>query len=110
MNFDEYQERTNDTAVFPEEIPDWLDPAIVYCAMALDGEAGEVAEKVKKAWREDDPTYLWDVKDELGDVIWYWAQLCQALDFSADDVAESNLAKLQDRAERDAITGEGDDR
>ena len=50
------------------------------------------------------------LKDEVGDVLWYLANLCTDLGLSLDDVAEGNLAKLQDRLERDVLQGDGDNR
>jgi NTP pyrophosphatase (non-canonical NTP hydrolase) len=110
MHFDTYQDATEQTAIYPDEMPDSVDAGVVYTALGLVGEAGEVAEKVKKAVREDDPQYLADAEDELGDVLWYWARLCEELDADADDIAEGNLSKLLDRKQRDVLTGEGDDR
>lgn len=107
---DEYQKRTSQTAIFPSEVPDSVPPEVVYCTMGLDGESGEVVEKVKKAWREDDPSYLEDLEDELGDVLWYWAQLCEQLGLDSSRVAQRNLDKLNDRRERGVLTGEGDGR
>ena len=110
MDLSEYQAQTSRTAIFPDELPQSVDAGVVYCALGLAGEAGEVAEKVKKAVREDDPDYLEDLEDELGDVAWYWAQLATQLDLDASEVAERNLVKLADRQERGELTGEGDDR
>ena len=110
MDFDEYQSKAGETAIFPDEMPDSVDTGTVYCALGLVGEAGEVAEKVKKAVREDDPEYLEDLEAEIGDVLWYLSQLAEQLEIDFGDVADRNIAKLQDRQERDVLTGEGDDR
>jgi NTP pyrophosphatase (non-canonical NTP hydrolase) len=82
--------------------------------LGLVNEAGEVAGKIKKVFRdkngvinEETRTVL---KAELGDVLWYVAQVCSELGLSLDDVAEFNLAKLYDRLERGTIQGEGDKR
>lgn len=112
-----YQNKTELTAIYPREFPEFITPGLVYVCLGL-AEAGEVQEKVKKAIREDDPSYLEDVPDELGDVLWYAARIPQELsaidevDYhgSLGDVAEANLDKLLDRKDRDALTGEGDDR
>jgi len=110
MEFDNYQESSSKTAIFPDEMPDSVNTGTVYCALGLVGESGEVAEKVKKAVREDDSSYLDDLEKELGDVLWYLSQLAVQLDISFDDIAEANIDKLQDRQDRDVLTGEGDDR
>lgn len=110
MEFDDYQEKAGETAIFPSEMPESVDTGTVYCALGLVGEAGEVAEKIKKAVREDDPSYLDGLDAELGDVLWYLSQLAEQLEIDFDDVADRNIAKLQDRQERDVLEGEGDNR
>lgn len=91
-----------------------MDHPLVYPTMGLVNEAGEVAGKVKKIFRdgggevtERDRQAL---KKELGDVLWYLAQICTELDLSLAEVAEANLEKLFDRLERGAIRGDGDHR
>lgn len=110
MDLDRYQELTEETAIYPDELPDFVTPELVYVVLGMDGEAGEVVEKLKKAIREDDPSYLDDMEDELGDVLWYWARICEERGTTGSEVAESNINKLLDRMERDALTGEGDNR
>lgn len=110
MDLDRYQELTEETAIYPDELPDFITPEMLYVITGLDGEAGEVSDKLKKAIREDDPSYLEDMEKELGDVLWYWARCCEELGFDGSDVAEQNLDKLLDRKERDQLTGEGDNR
>ena len=78
------------------------------------GEAGEVAEKVKKVIRDkngifDNESKL-GIKKELGDVLWYISNLCTELNFSLEDVATQNLEKLKLRAAKGLISGSGDDR
>ncbi len=108
-NFDSYQRESRKTWNL---IP--MDHAIVYPTMGLVNEAGEVAGKVKKIFRdrggeisEEDRQAL---KDELGDVMWYLAQICTELDLSLQEVAEANLVKLFSRLERGQIKGDGDNR
>ena len=91
-----------------------VDHAIVYPTLGLTNEAGEVAGKVKKIFRdkagvigEEDRQAL---KSELGDVLWYLAQICTELDLTLEEVAEANLEKLFSRLERNQIRGEGDHR
>lgn len=104
MNFDEYQRKAATTAIFPE------DDALGYVALGVNGEAGEIAEKVKKWKREDDRSYLDGLEKEIGDVTWYLSQLCEELGLSYDDVAVANIEKLADRQKRNVLTGEGDNR
>jgi NTP pyrophosphatase (non-canonical NTP hydrolase) len=90
------------------------DHPIVYPTLGLVNEAGELAGKVKKIFRdkggqinEADREAL---KGELGDVLWYLAQICTELDLSLADVAGGNIEKLFSRLERGKISGEGDNR
>ena len=103
MRFNEYQEEASKTAIYPEQYK------IVYPALGLAGEAGEVAEKVKKHIR-DGVLNVEDLKKELGDVLWYLAAITSDLGLSLDDVAESNLQKLRSRQARGVIGGSGDNR
>ncbi|MCP3857482.1 MAG: nucleoside triphosphate pyrophosphohydrolase family protein [Actinomycetia bacterium] len=89
-----------------------VDHPIVYPTLGLTNEAGEVAGKVKKIFRDREG----QVTDadraaltlELGDVLWYLAELCTQLGVSLEEVAAANLDKLRDRAERDKLAGDGD--
>lgn len=89
-----------------------------FLALALCGEAGEVAEKLKKAERaawtdadEKDPDeYRYEAVDELGDVLWYIARLADELDVHLSTVFEMNQDKLEDRVDDNTIVGEGDER
>ena len=109
MTFDEYQKKTSKTAVYPK-----LMHGSVYPALGLAGEAGEVAEKVKKLVRDDEGVVsenkLGDIMKELGDVLWYVSQIASEFDLSLEQVAELNIEKLQDRAKRGKLKGSGDDR
>lgn len=109
MNFDEYQDAMEETAIYPEDgevagVP----VGILYTASGLSGEAGECMEKVKKAMREDEEEYLEQLEDELGDVLWYASQLARELDMDYSEVAERNADKILDRQARDKLTGQGD--
>lgn len=104
MDWNGYQQLTEETAVYPE------DEAVQYLALGLNGEAGEVAEKVKKWRREDDAAYLTELETELGDVLWYLTRMADEIGVDLADVAAANVAKLTDRSERGVITGAGDDR
>lgn len=119
MNFNEYQRLSKQTAEgiadphgvkkAEASISDHQEKAL-FLALALNGEAGEFGEKIKKYVREDDDEYLDGARKELGDVLWYMAQLATLLDVELDDVAEENLDKLLDRQERGVLHDEGDDR
>lgn len=90
------------------------DHAIVYPTLGLTNEAGEVAGKVKKIFRDKDGVISEEdreaLKGELGDVLWYLTQICTDLGLSLEEVAEANLAKLFSRLERGRIQGDGDKR
>ncbi|MCA9409962.1 MAG: nucleoside triphosphate pyrophosphohydrolase family protein [Candidatus Omnitrophica bacterium] len=104
MNFDEYQNRAKSFAMYPDEVE------LAYLTLGLSGEAGEIANKVKKVFRDGREISREDMKSELGDVLWYVANLAKAYDLSLSEVAESNIDKLQSRADRGKIQGEGDNR
>lgn len=109
MNFQEYQNKSRKTAQYPDAGKNF-----VYPTLGLSGEAGEVAEKVKKIIRDkggvvDDETRD-AIKKELGDVLWYVAQLSTEFGLSLDEVAEGNIVKLYSRLERGTIQGSGDNR
>lgn len=108
MKLNEYQELAERTAVFPDDM------SIVYCTLALNGEAGEVAEKVKKVIRDNNgeftPKKCKEIALELGDCLWYLANLAASVGFPLEKVAQMNLDKLKDRKERGVIQGSGDNR
>jgi len=113
MQFSEYQKESRVTAAYPE-----LNNNFIYPTLGLVGESGELAEKVKKLMRDKQMFTPAEVTDdvkaeilkELGDVMWYTAQLATEFGVSLDDVAEQNIEKLRSRLERGKIGGDGDDR
>ena len=109
MRFSEYQDRSRATAVYPN-----AGDNIVYPALGLCGEAGETAEKVKKAMRDDGGTLTEERREaiaaELGDVLWYAAQLATEAGLDLETIAEANLEKLASRQRRSVLQGSGDDR
>jgi len=109
MNFEEYQKLSRRTAIYPDK-----DDNFVYVTLGLVGEAGEIAEKVKKVFRDNngvlDEERKQVLKKELGDVLWYLAQLSTELGLSLDDVACFNIKKLSLRKDRGTLHGDGDDR
>ncbi len=109
MTFDEYQREAARTAQYPV-----ITHGVIYPTLGLTNEAGEVAGKVKKIFR-DKGGALSDADRaalgaELGDVLWYLAQVCSELGLSLDEVARQNLAKLASRQARGVIQGDGDTR
>jgi NTP pyrophosphatase (non-canonical NTP hydrolase) len=108
MELAEYQRLSRRTAEYPREA--WL----AYPALGLAGEAGEVAEHAKKAIRDDGGRVGEQrraaMAKELGDVLWYVAQLATELDLDLDEVAQANLDKLLSRQRRGVLSGSGDER
>jgi len=109
MDFNEYRKKSRVTAKYPA-----IGHPIIYPMLGLVNEAGEVAGKVKKVFRDKggdiSPETREALKAELGDVLWYLAQVSTELGLSLDEVAESNIVKLYDRLERGVIKGDGDNR
>ena len=87
---------------------------LAYATMSMCGEAGEVAEKVKRIYRGDneakDPFYDRQIAAELGDVLWCLAAVCTALDIPLEQVAVESLKKMDSRAKRGVLKGSGDNR
>jgi NTP pyrophosphatase (non-canonical NTP hydrolase) len=111
--FDSYQEDAGTTAFYPLSDTGGVN-AVVYTALGLAGEAGEVANKVKKVLRDHDGNFNDETRtaiiDEIGDVLWYCARLATELGTSLGEVAAANIDKLYDRKTRNALHGSGDDR
>jgi NTP pyrophosphatase (non-canonical NTP hydrolase) len=109
MDLNSYQSRARETAFYPR-----VGDNPIYPTLGLCGEAGEVADKVKKVLRDRqgsfDDAVIDDLRLELGDVLWYVAQLASELGLDLAEIAEANLAKLASRAARNVIGGSGDRR
>ena len=109
MDFKTYQKKARLTAQYPN-----LGSNNIYPTLGLVGEAGEVAEKVKKVIRDKKGIFDQEskkaIKKELGDVLWYLSNLCNEFGFSFEDVALQNLEKLRLRVSKGVISGSGDDR
>tara|TARA_R110000751_G_scaffold151136_1_gene256119 strand:+ start:2605 stop:2934 length:330 start_codon:yes stop_codon:yes gene_type:complete len=107
-DFNSYQRTANKTAIYPAE------HKILYPALGLAGEAGEVANKVKKVMRDGVENQADDWKEqiasEIGDVLWYCAALATDLNMPLGMIAGLNEKKLQDRYERGKLNGSGDNR
>jgi NTP pyrophosphatase (non-canonical NTP hydrolase) len=108
MELDAYQRDAAATAIYDRA------HRVIYPALGLASEAGEVAGKVKKVLRDRGGDFseapLEAIEDELGDVLWYVATLAADLDLSLEQIARRNLDKLASRVARDRLAGEGDRR
>ncbi len=110
MEINEYQKKALTTAMYKDE------HRIIYPALGLGEESGEVLGKIKKWLRGDDgeggisSERKQALKEELGDVLWYVAVLARDLDIGLEDIAQTNLDKLQSRKARGVIQGSGDTR
>ena len=105
----EYQKKAAETAIFPKQ------KALEYITLGLTGEAGEIANKVKKFIRDGatKDEYLAkriEIGYEIGDVLWYCAVLAEELEMNLGHIMEKNLEKLADRHKRGKISGSGDNR
>ena len=119
----EYQRKAAETAIFPKE------KALEYLTLGLTGEAGEIANKIKKVVRDTKQPYertsfggylgfvkgkKVEYKDavigEIGDVLWYCAMLATEVDANLGKIMEDNLEKLADRKARNRLQGDGDNR
>lgn len=109
MDFAEYQEKADSTAVYPNRGNNF-----VYPVLGLAGETGEICEKLKKVIRDNDGVIPEDKREllqkELGDVLWYINALATELGFSLNEIAEQNIDKLFDRKDRGVLKGSGDER
>jgi NTP pyrophosphatase (non-canonical NTP hydrolase) len=109
MDFNDYQTKSRKTAKYPP-----IGHPVIYPTLGLTNEAGEVAGKIKKIFRDKEgvigSSEREALKGELGDVLWYLAQVCTELDLSLDEVAGYNIEKLYSRLERGKIGGDGDNR
>lgn len=109
LTFEEYSLIASTTAVYPAAGTGLLKP-LSYVALGLCGEAGEVAEKIKKNIRDETPVDKEAIAKELGDVLWYINAMCKELDIELGAVATGNIEKLLDRQRRNRLQGSGDDR
>ena len=113
MNFSEYQEKARETAIYAN-----IGKNFIYPTLGLAGETGEVIEKIKKLTRDsqiNDASMIPDdkraeIQKEMGDVLWYLAQLSSELGFTLESVAEMNIGKLAARKEKGTLHGSGDNR
>ena len=96
------------TAIYPQDLK------LIYPALGLAGETGEVVDHIKKAIRDNnrevDAERRELIAKELGDVLWYMASIAADLGMTLNEVAELNIKKLKDRAARGVLHGAGDNR
>ena len=108
-HFDLYQDSAEATAIYPDKGDN-----IYYPALGLAGEAGEVCEKIKKIMRDQKGFITQENEDELvrelGDVLWYVANIANEINRNLSEIAEVNLQKLEDRKNRGKLQGSGDNR
>lgn len=106
MNFNDYQDQASKTAIYKHEI--------IYPALGLANEAGEVLGKIKKVLRDNDgdftPEKREEIGAEIGDVLWYISALARDMNLSLDAIAQQNLNKLNSRLSRGVLGGSGDNR
>ena len=107
-DLDMYQQVAKQTAIYPRE------QAIIYPTLVLTGEAGEVANKVKKIIRDDgnkiNESVVQEISAEIGDCLWYISVLASDIGIKLSDIANNNLIKLANRKEKGTIHGSGDKR
>ena len=107
-DLDMYQQVAKQTAIYPRE------QAIIYPTLGLTGEAGEVANKVKKIIRDDgnkiNESLVQEISAEIGDCLWYISVLASDIGCKLSDIANANLEKLANRKEKGTLHGSGDTR
>ena len=107
-DLDMYQQVAKQTAIYPRE------QAIIYPTLGLTGEAGEVANKVKKIIRDDgnkiNESLVQEISAEIGDCLWYISVLAGDIGCKLSDIANANLEKLANRKEKGTLHGSGDTR
>lgn len=108
MEVKEYQNIIKETAVYPKEI------GLLYCALGVCGEAGEIAEKIKKIYRDKKGLITESdslaIRKEIGDVMWYVTALANEFGFTLEEIMEENYNKLISRRNNNTLHGSGDNR
>ena len=111
MDFDEYEKLASRTGVFEGKV---AENPLMYLGLGVTSEAGEVADKIKKIMRNDQGVISTERKEalkfELGDVLWYLSQISRQIGIPFSEVATANIEKLADRAKRNVISSDGDNR
>lgn len=117
LSAEEYEARVAEFAIYPHAGEGSVG-SLVYCVLGLNGEAGEVAEKLKKLFRDEQATMATELSEgarqalllELGDVLWFVTRTATELGLSLEEVAKANIDKLASRAARGRLAGSGDNR
>lgn len=104
QRFYDYQQEARVTAIYPEEAK------VTYPLLGLVGEVGEFANKYKKVIRDGREFAREDAVSELGDILWYLANVAHDMEIDLDEVAFDNIHKLRDRKNRGVLSGSGDKR
>lgn len=108
LTFKTYQDLAKTTAIYDQKLK------IIYPALGLGGETGEVLEKIKKVLRDSNGVFSEEkkkeIKKEIGDACWYIAALATDLGLNLEEIAQENLDKLFSRKERGVLQGSGDNR
>lgn len=112
MTLNEYQQKALETAFYPKEYK------VIYPALGMNGEAGEVADKVKKIIRDNNGemskekavVLAQELAKEAGDVLWYIATLAHDIGFTLEEIGQMNYEKLHSRQQRGMLGGSGDNR
>ena len=111
MKVQEYEEKVQRTALYPRKN---LWQILTYLSLGLAGEAGEISNKMKKILRDDRGRLTQErrqqIRDELGDVLWYITRLANELGFSLEEIMRANNNKLLKRLQKNTLKGEGDNR
>tara|TARA_B100000925_G_scaffold291574_1_gene280179 strand:+ start:2596 stop:2949 length:354 start_codon:yes stop_codon:yes gene_type:complete len=113
MHFSEYEHIAKKSALYPKNEVN----GVIYTAIGLSNESGEVLGKLKKIIRDFDGSFSEGVEqnkevliDELGDVLWYLCLLGGEIGSSLEEIAQKNNKKLYSRLQSGTIKGDGDDR
>lgn len=101
MDIKEYQEKAERTISPQDKALDRLDTTvhiqIIHSILGMSGEVGELSSALEKyGWYGRELDVL-NIKEELGDILWYMAELCQCLNLDLEEIMEMNIRKLQER-------------
>ena len=103
MTLNEYQDFAIRSAIYP------TDMKVIYPCIGLSGECGEVAEKIKKGIRDNNGLFnIRDIGLELGDVLWYVANIANDLGLTLEEIAIMNEDKIIKRKQNNTLRGNGD--
>ena len=111
LTLNQYQNQASSTAIYPDR---GTIRGLEYCALGACGESGEIANKVKKIFRDDGSKLISErremIRKEIGGVLWYLSQVCEEMNTTLSSCAEENLAELVSRKTRGTLNGDGDNR